>query len=207
MILERFIVFEGLDGAGTTTQARLLADSLTADGSRIDLDCEPTGGPIGTLIRSVLRGEQSINPCSLAYLFAADRHEHVHAAGTGILSRLEQGYTIISDRYVYSSLAYQGTSCSDTLVSELNQRFPHPARVFYLDVPVNMCLERIAERGHTEIFEKEQFLNGVASRYKSVLNEAESKGVQVHRLDGTASTEKIAAEISSIVADSPITPM
>ncbi len=204
MILDQFFVFEGLDGAGTTTQARLLADRLTQEGFVIDLDCEPTSGPIGALIRAVLRGEQTVHPCTLAHLFAADRHEHVYGDESGILARIKRGRTIISDRYVYSSLAYQGISCGETAVSRLNSGFPDPRHIFYLEVPVETCLKRISGRNQVELFDKQQFLTKVSAHYDTVLEEAVSRGAQVHRLDGTLAREKIAAEVSSIIANSPI---
>ncbi len=100
----RFIVLEGLDGAGTTTQAALLAEWLGARGEVVQTR-EPTAGPIGRLIRSSLRAEpDSPAETSLPWLFAADRAEHLTRV---IEPALARGAWVISDRYYHSSLAYQ----------------------------------------------------------------------------------------------------
>ncbi len=206
-MLDRFIVFEGLDGAGTTTQSTELVRRLRAIGSSCDHDCEPTEGILGTQIRRVLRGEESLHPCTLALLFAADRHEHLHAVENGVVSRIEAGRTIVSDRYVYSSLAYQGVACGGEFVDRANSGFPHPQLLFFLDVPVSVCLERITDRGAAELFEKEHFLTAVAERYAEVIDRAERDGAVVHRLDGARPADSIAEEVWRIVAETPIVSM
>lgn len=206
-MLDRFIVFEGLDGAGTTTQSAELVRRIQANGSSCDHDCEPTGGILGTQIRRVLRGAESLHPCTLALLFAADRHEHLYAPDTGIIDRLEAGHTVVSDRYVYSSLAYQGVACGSEFVERANARYPHPQLLFFLEVPVSVCLERISGRGPVELYEKEHFLSKVAERYAEVIERAERDGVAVHRLDGTRPADSIAEEVWRIVAETPIVSM
>lgn len=204
MILHNFIVFEGIDGAGTTTQTKKLVDSLSTAGVPVDADSEPTAGAVGRLIRSVLQGEESLEACSLALLFAADRNEHLYAPQTGVIARIDRGRTVVSDRYVYSSLAYQGVSCDRELVDTANAHFPSPGHVFYLDVPVSICIERISTRSRKEIFEKEQFLEAVSVRYAQVLERAREHGVAVHTLDGTASSEQIAAQVWRTIRETPI---
>jgi dTMP kinase len=104
----RFLVLEGLDGAGTTTQARLLADRLRRGGRRAHLTAEPSGGPVGALLRQVLTrriggGEgEGFDAGALALLFAADRLDHWSAE---IDPRLAGGEDVVSDRYALSSLA------------------------------------------------------------------------------------------------------
>lgn len=204
LILQNFIVFEGLDGAGTTTQTEKLAARLSEAGLPVDTDREPTVGAIGQLIRSVLQGQTRVDPCSLALLFAADRNEHLYTPNTGVVPRLEAGRTIVCDRYVHSSLAYQGVACGRDLVGTANAAFPFPGHVFYLDVPVSVCLERISDRSHKEIFEKEKFLEAVSAHYTEVLENARNNGVTVHILDGTASSEEISARIWRTVVETPI---
>lgn len=203
-MLNRFIVFEGLDGAGTTTQSADLVHRLNKNGISCDHDCEPTEGIVGAQIRRVLRGAATLHPCSLALLFAADRYEHLYAHETGAIARLDAGRTVVSDRYVYSSLAYQGVSCGNGFVERANAGFPHPQLLFFLDVPVSVCLERIDDRGKAELFEKERFLSAVAVRYEEVIERAERDGVAVHRLDGTRPADAVAGEVWRIVAETPI---
>ena len=110
-ILSSFVVFEGLDGSGKSTQARILSQNL-ASGSRHDvvLTAEPTDRPIGTLVRSVLRHQVTTTSRALALLYAADRSDHLYNGESGILKSLDEGSIVISDRYFYSSLAYQGVT-------------------------------------------------------------------------------------------------
>lgn len=110
----RFIVLEGLDGAGTTTQTERLASLLRSEGHDVVTTREPSDGPVGTMLRQALTGRlglpQGRGPLAqetLALLFAADRTDHLHAR---ILPALEQGKVVLCDRYVLSSLAYQGAS-------------------------------------------------------------------------------------------------
>ena len=112
MVLKNFIVFEGIDGAGTTTQQRLLKERLQSQFPHIGCHstAEPTSGPTGTFLRSVLRGEVQVSPRTAAYLFAADRQEHLAATG-GIEELCRNNTIVISDRYLFSSLAYQSAAC------------------------------------------------------------------------------------------------
>lgn len=129
-----FIVFEGLDGSGKTTQAKLLADRLSERGRRVHLTAEPTTGPIGAELRHYLAHRLSFDPRVLPYLFAADRADHLYNAESGILAALASGVTVICDRYVLSSLAYQSTEAARELVETLNRDFPPPDLTVYLDV-------------------------------------------------------------------------
>ncbi len=106
----KFIVFEGLDGAGTTTQLHLLEKNLKEAGVTVFATAEPTDSAIGRLIRSVLRKEISVEPKTLAMLYATDRYEHLYGKG-GIIEHLDAGDTVICDRYLYSSIAYQSITC------------------------------------------------------------------------------------------------
>ena len=101
-ILKNFIVIEGLDGSGTTTQARLLRERLLEDGESIVNTQEPSNSMIGTLISAILEGKEKVNPKTLAYLFAADRKNHID-----LLMDSFETSKVICDRYLFSSLAYQ----------------------------------------------------------------------------------------------------
>ena len=145
-ILGRFIVLEGLDGAGTTTQLGLLQEAVHRRGDHCVATCEPTGGPIGRMLRKVLRGDLRMEPCTLALLFAADRSEHLHRQPDGVLAQLRTGSIVASDRYLFSSLVYQSLECSPDYVTALNARFPLPRHLFFIDTPPELCQQRLAAR-------------------------------------------------------------
>ena len=105
-IIKGFIVLEGLDGAGTTTQKERLEKELGKRGYDIWSTAEPTSSDIGRLIRRVLKGDLAVPELTLAHLFAADRADHIYGC-CGIIENIENGKIVISDRYFYSTLAYQ----------------------------------------------------------------------------------------------------
>ena len=139
MIRERgkFIVFEHLDGAGGTTQAKMLTDKLLSLGITAEYTSEPTDSCLGRFIREMQRkGGDSLRMAP--YLYIADRAMHVEA----IQDLLDKGVWVICDRYWYSSVVYQGEEWE-----EVNSMFPVPDEVIYIDLPVNECLARIESRG------------------------------------------------------------
>ena len=105
------MVLEGLDGAGTTTQLRMLSERLARDGKQHWATWEPTDGTIGKMLRGILARDIRAHPRTVALLYAADRSEHVHEPQTGIEARTRNGELVICDRYLFSSLAYQGLEC------------------------------------------------------------------------------------------------
>ena len=183
--ITEFIVFEGLDGAGTTTQSRLLKEYLSEETSlNVLLTCEPTGSPIGKIIRSILKGEIASTPRALAMLYAAYREMHVHTGIDGIIPRTQNGTIVISDRYLYSSLAYQTIELDFDEVLQLNSSFPFPGLVFYIDTPVEACISRINSRATTkDIFENETYQTAVRIGYEKAFSLLAHHS-QVVRLDG-----------------------
>jgi dTMP kinase len=197
-VLTNFVVFEGLDGAGTTTQMQLLAEYC----DRSDRPCrptfEPTDKPIGRLVRSVLQKQLVTTPLALAMLYAADREDHLHNPVYGLVHDLEQGKLVISDRYLYSSLAYQGVECEFAKIASLNE-FPAPEYVFFIDTPVQECLRRIDGRGsETELFEKQEFLERVKENYERIFSSL-SQDVHLVRIDGLLGKEEIAKRIQEVL--------
>lgn len=203
-ILDNFLVIEGLDGAGTTTQAGLLARRCETEHISCWLTSEPTTGNVGRLIRSYLRGDEPAHPDTMALLFAADRSEHVNAPEIGIRARSEKGQLVITDRYLFSSLAYQTVACSREFVEALNSRFPLPRLLIYIDVPVDECVRRLADRSHREIYELVDFQEQVRGRYEELLPRFEGTGMELVRVDGMAPASEIAEKIWTIVAGTPI---
>lgn len=164
-----FIALEGIDGSGTTTQARRLRDWIAQQTTKtVVTTCEPTTGPIGTLIRGYLRREiEDPSGKTLALLFAADRIDHVQRE---IAPHLKAGHIVISDRYVYSSLAYQSLSVDLEWVSLLNREAPEPDLTIYLQVDAETALRRVDARGQArELFEALELQKQIAARYDSLL--------------------------------------
>ena len=169
-----FIVVEGLDGSGKSTQIDLLRDYFQARGEACHVTAEPTDLPTGKLIRSVLRKEIEVDPRTLAAMFAADRIEHLFHPTSGILHLLGEGYHVISSRYYFSSLAYQSEYVDPGFVASLNRlaKSTLPADLtIFLDLDPQVSMQRIRERpGEDELFEtldkltdvRESFLNAFA---------------------------------------------
>ena len=187
----KFIVFEGIDGSGTTTQAKLLWEAM----SDAHLTQEPTTGRMGRLARQIIREapEDEPLPSSLAYLFAGDRHEHVVKHG-GILSLMRDQKTIICDRYIMSSFAYQYGQ--NDLVQYLNNHFPVPDLTFYLDVSIDVAMERILRRGEQrDFFETKDCLSKIRNNYQQVLDDAYEILGNVIVIDGDCSAYDIQAYV------------
>jgi dTMP kinase len=205
----RFVVFEGLDGAGTSTQVRLLADRLRRDrpDRNVHVTAEPSPGPVGALIRQVLKGRTTavtalgqprpFDPRALALLFAADRLDHVACE---IAPLVEAGWLVISDRYVWSSLAYQSLDAPLAWVAEANRFAPPPDLLVVLEVPAQVGLSRVdASRPGREIFEQADTLEKVAVAYRDALAAWPARRSLV--LDGSQPVEDIASRIFTALAD------
>ncbi|MGL4982784.1 MAG: dTMP kinase [Treponemataceae bacterium] len=202
MVLQNFIVFEGIDGSGTSTQMNILKERLKLN--TVHFTAEPTSSETGTFLRQILAAKVSVHPQTIAYLFAADRCEHMYGKG-GIIEQLEQNRAVICDRYIFSSLAYQSQECGEELPALLNQRFPLPQILFFFDIQPEVSLQRIKNRGVTEIYEKEDFLKKTSQSYSTVINFYEQNvvsGMKIVRIDATQSiesiTEKILAELKNL---------
>jgi len=196
----RFVVLEGLDGAGTTTQARLLAEALRADGRTVHVTAEPSGGPVGALVRQVLtrriaaRDGAAFDPAALALLFAADRLDHLSVE---IAPKLAGGVDVVSDRFTLSSLAYQGLAVGDVAwVEALNARAAAPDVTIFLRVRPEVALRRReAASLDREIFEVSTFQRRVAASYERALERLREAGEQVVVLDGERPVPAVAEAI------------
>ena len=192
MILEKFVVFEGIDGAGTSTQINLL--KARAEGKKLAFTAEPTENSTGKFLRQILRGEQKVAPQTAAYLFAADRAEHLWGKD-GIVDQTKNGLTVVSDRYFFSNLAYQGVTCGEDLPKMLNNPFPLPQLLFFFDISAQKSLERVEKRGEAkEIYENQKFLENTAARYRAIVDQykkLENSGMRIVELDATLPKEKI----------------
>ncbi len=195
-----FVVFEGLDGAGTTTQTRMLATRLAAELPNLVTvaSAEPSTGPVGSVVRQILRRrirgidcfghDAGFDPASLALLFAADRLDHY---ANEILPVIEAGGIAISDRYKMSSLAYQGLDMPYEWVVKINELAPEPDLLFYLDVSPAVAWERVSRnRVSREIFEIPEILCRVHDGYRKAMAEMADSMLVI--LPGEAPIDEIA---------------
>ncbi len=195
----RFIVLEGIDGAGTTTQARRLAAALTARGIDCHTTREPSDGPIGALVRaSLAAGGPAFDAAGRALLFAADRLHHVAAE---IDPHLARGAWVVSDRYLLSSLAYQGLDCDEAWVRAINRYARAPDRTILLDVPAEEAVRRIRARaaaagGAAQHYETPRTLARLCERYRTL---AASEGAVV--VDGIRPVEAVTRAVVAALAD------
>ena len=193
----RFIAVEGLDGSGKSTQAKLLSQYLKENDIENVVDFEPTDRPIGRFIREILKGNEKVDPRTTALLFAADRLEHVKGKG-GILENLENGISVISDRYYFSSFAYQVVDMPLEWVKEINKvarKIARPDAQIFIDVSVETCLERIAKnREGTDIFENRKFLTRTRENFLRVVDEM-AKEENIIFIDGNADLETVQARV------------
>jgi len=184
------IAFEGVDGTGKSTQARLLAEALQAAGRQVVLTREPTNGPYGQKIRQLFISRSAVSKAEELELFLADRREHVAQV---IAPALAQGHIVITDRYYLSTVAYQGAAGCDPLeIIAQNQDFaPCPDLVILLLLPVAQGLERIRvmRREALNAFEQEAGLEQVAKIFDNISGEA------IRRIDGSRTPAEVHQEI------------
>lgn len=205
----RFIVIEGLDGAGTTTQATRLCNLLRADGREAVQTAEPSTGPIGSMIRQMLARRivdstgAPINRESLALLFAADRLDHVASL---IEPAIARGADVVSDRYYHSSFVYQGdVDDSDEFdvawVRTLNSRARTPDLTIFLQVPVEVSLERLGDRSQRDIYETRDKLTRLERRYDQVMDLLEAENEPILRLDARRPIDELSTVIHAAVEE------
>lgn len=154
----KFIVIEGLDGSGKSTQIKFLAEYLKTCGKKVYVTAEPTEYETGSYIRRILSESLNKNMYLQAALFLADRLEHITHPEHGIKKYLDDGYTVICDRYYYSSFAYQGTASDLEWVMKINlecNEIITPDLCIFLDVNPDTCKKRIDTlRNKPELYEK-----------------------------------------------------
>lgn len=189
----RFLVFEGMDGTGTTTLSQLVTDGLRARDLRVCLTAEPTDGPFGRLLRSHLKGDVSLDPHTTALVFSADRADHLART---IRPALERGQWVVCDRYLLSTLAYQGAEgVSREAVLQASAAFEIPDLTVVLEVPDDVRSERMSGRSERERYEDPDFDEALRASYLAAIALLRAEGHRVDMIDATASPEAIAADV------------
>ena len=198
-----FIVFEGIDGAGKTTQIEILADRLRARGLDPYITAEPTGMETGRAIRRVLSGELQKMPTQVAAMFVQDRIDHNVDPEYGIEGKLAAGKAVICDRYYYSSLAYQGSLTDFDWVMAANCTCPeirHPDLCIFLDLSPEESMKRITKgRTSTEIYEKAETLAKFRARYLDVFEKLRARGEKIEIIDASGTIEQGAEKIAAVI--------
>ncbi len=194
-----FIVLEGIDGSGTTTQSRLLAEWLESLGRGVTLTAEPTRRPVGTLIRQILQGALAeADETLMAFLFAADRADHLASV---VLPALDAGRVVVSDRHYLSSVAYQSLGVEMAWVEAINARFRRPDITFFLDIEPAIGIERKQKQGTAaERYEKVALLERVRANYLAAIAHARAAGERVETLDASQPIEAVQARLRRLAA-------
>ncbi|MGB9598359.1 MAG: dTMP kinase [Minisyncoccales bacterium] len=190
----KFIVFEGIDGAGKSTQSQLLYRFLKEKRIKVFLTAEPTRGPVGQLIRFFLKKKKRVNRLALQLLFTADRADHLEKV---ILPLLKKGFWVISDRYFFSTISYGLLEIKDfSWLHQLNKKFPLPDLTFFIDLPEKEALKRIKkERKNLSLFEKEKFLKKTRRNYLYLKKRFE----RIFIINGQQSIPEVFDEIKKII--------
>lgn len=194
----KFIAFEGIDGSGKSTQVQLLTKRLKEN----HIDCyatmEPTHAPIGTYLREILMGRRKADPRVTAFLFAADRLDHLLNEENGIAAKVSGGTTVITDRYYFSSYAYHsGDMPMDQVIriNEQSQEILRPTVTVFIDIDADTAMERILRnRDHQELFEKKSKLAEVRLNYFEAFDKLKDTE-EIIVVNGNGTPEEIAEDI------------
>jgi len=174
-----FIAFEGIDGSGKSTQAKLLAEHLTQADYKVYSTFEPTKSEIGVLIRNILTHKTQADQKTIAALFLADRFNHILNKTDGLIKKLEEGYTVICDRYYFSSYAYHSVHMPMDWVIEANRlcaEMLRPDITVYIDILPENSMSRITKnRENTELYETLENLTNVRNRYLEAFEKLKDK--------------------------------
>jgi len=205
----KFIVFEGIDGSGTTTQAQAAADWLRTKGADVVETHEPTNGDIGKVIRKALKRQmpgcegEELDPEFFALLFATDRTHHMKATVT---PAIESGQWVVSDRCYLSSYAYQSIDYDLERIRALNKHVRRADLILLLDVDADTAYDRIAPRtlfdsGRLEVFETPERMRKIRPNYLRIADTLVKEGERIVTLDAARSAEQVAADVRAAIAE------
>lgn len=194
----KFIAFEGIDGSGKSTQIRLLNERMKREGIPCYTTMEPTDSPIGSLIHQIMTGRIKTDNKVIAGLFVADRLDHLLNDINGIVNKINEGTTVITDRYYFSSYAYHSVDMPMDWVIKANEQSSNilrPTVTVFIDISADTAIERIAKnRQHQELFEKKSRLVQVREKYFEAFEKLKDEE-RVVVVDGSRSEQDIAEDI------------
>ncbi|MHC1597991.1 MAG: dTMP kinase [Candidatus Methanofastidiosia archaeon] len=194
----KFIVIEGIDGSGLSTQTAILKERLTSEGIKTYQTKEPTDGPVGGVLRLALTKRISITPETFALLFAADRMDHLTKE---IVPKLEEGIAVICDRYYFSNFAYQGIDLDMDWLIRLNCKALLPDATIFLDVDPLECEKRRESRMRVEHFEEIEKLRKIREKYLEVLKKfGDETKAKIEIVNANNSIEQVADDILSAIS-------
>lgn len=196
----KFIVFEGTDGSGKSTQIKLLSKYLSGRGVNVFITCEPTDSPFGAQLRSCLSGRIETNEHTIAALFAADRLDHIFNHVNGIRRKLDEGATVLCDRYYFSSFAYNGGFVSPEWVVALNTPAMNSLKAdltVFIDLPPEESMKRVSRRGETDRYETLERQKIIRERYLKVFREY-GAGENIAVVRSRENKEETQSEIRSL---------
>jgi dTMP kinase len=200
----KFIAFEGIDGSGKSTQIEYLTEKLKKENIYYYTTMEPTDSPIGSLIHQIMTGRVKTDNKVIAALFVADRLDHLLNDLNGLKAKIDEGITVISDRYYFSSYAYHSVDMPMEWVIQANDQCKQilkPTATVFIDVDPDTAIERIAKnRFHQELFEKKSRLVKVREKYFESF-EKEKSEENIIIVDGNRSQEEIAKEIWNKISE------
>lgn len=193
-----FFAFEGIDGSGKSTQIKSLVEQLRNHGLKCYETCEPSEGPVGTMVRQILTGRMKADGRVITSLFAADRLDHLTNEVNGLCKEIDRGITVVTDRYYFSNYAYNSVDMDMNWVMECNRlsaELLRPTLNIFLDIPVDVALERISKnRLHTELYEKEERLLAVRKNYFKAFELTKDRE-RVAIIDANAAPEVVAQRV------------
>jgi len=193
-----FIALEGIDGSGKSTQLKLLKDRFERAGHKVYTTCEPTDNPIGKMIREIFSHKMEADHNTIAALFVADRLDHIQNKTNGILKMLADGYTVITDRYYFSSYAYQSAHVDLDWVIQANSLSAgllRPDLNVYIDITAAQSIERITKgREKIELYETLENLKNVRDKYFRVMDLLKEEE-KIFITDGNRLPETISGDI------------
>ena len=199
----KFIVFEGIDGSGKSTQIGRLAKRLGDMGLKCYETREPTDSPVGSLMHNIMTGRISADERVIAALFIADRIDHLTNPVNGLMQQIDGGVTVISDRYYFSSYAYQGVETDmDWIINgnSISADILRPTVTVFLDIPVDTAMERIeSNRAHKERYEKAERLAAVRAKYFEAFDKLKDKET-VEIVDAAADVDTVEERIWAAVS-------
>lgn len=193
-----FIAFEGIDGSGKSTQIRMLDAKMKEQGTYCYTTMEPTDSPIGSLIHQIMMGRIKTDNKVIAALFVADRLDHLLNDVNGIVNKINEGTTVITDRYYFSSYAYHSVDMPMDWVIKANEQSSiilRPTVTVFIDTSPDTAVERIAKnRFHQELFEKKSRLIKVREKYLEAFDKLKDEECVI-KIDGNRSEQAIADDI------------